>query len=147
MEDMFHHHLEEIEQTTAVNLPPWTRGPNFQANNFLENDHYVASHEYEPWPYDYNGPGHNQIDSFAENGRIAEQHCPCSLGQHFLTDVDCLADRDDYYEYDDRARQAARGEARLTLPPRSSRSTGALIAETNSTCMPNPSREVFRGAS
>jgi len=145
MEDtFFHHHSDEIERATSTN--PRARGPDFLADTFLEDDHYVASNEYELWQNDYNGSACDQPNAFAGNERAAEQYCLYSLERHVLTGVDSLADpHDDRYEYDDRARQAARGEARLTLPPRSSRSNSALIAMANSTYIPHRS-EVFRGA-
>lgn len=145
MENTFFHHLNEIERATATNLQPLASGPDFPADT-LEDDLYVASNEYELWQNDYNGSAFDQTSFFAGNERAAEQDCLCSLEQHVLTCVDDLTDRHDYYEYDDRAKQAARGESRLTLPPRSSRSNSTLITMANSTCMPNRSGEVFRGA-
>jgi len=144
MEDTFFHHLDEVNRATATNLQPLANGPNFPTDTFLEDDHYIASNEYELWQNDYNGSAYDQTSYFAENERTAEQHCLSSLEQHVLTSADYFTDQHDHYEYDDRARQAARGEARLTLPPRSSRSNSALIAMTNSTRMPNRSGVAFR---
>lgn len=145
MENRFFHHLDEIEQATATNLQPWASGPDFSADTFLEDDHCIASNEYELWQNGYNRSIRDQTSSFAGIERAAEPYCLYSLEQHVLTDVDYLTDQHDFYEYDDRARQAARGEARLTLPPRSSRSSSALIAMARSTRTPNRSGEIFRG--
>jgi len=144
MEDTFFHHLNEADQATSINLRPCASGLNFSADTFLEDEHNIASNEHVPWQNCYSGSTYDQTSYCAGNERTAEQYCLCSPEQHILTDVNYFTDQHDYYEYDDRARQAARGEARLTLPPRSSRSNSAFLTMANSTRMPNRSGEASR---
>jgi hypothetical protein len=75
MENTFFHYLNEIERTTATNHQPWESGHDFPADTFLEDDHYVASNEYEPWQNDYSGFACDQAGSFAGDERAAEHNC------------------------------------------------------------------------
>jgi hypothetical protein len=79
MEDTFFHHLDEVDRATATNLQPWACGPNFPADTFFEDDHCIASNEYELWQNGYNGSTYDQTSYFAGNERAAEQYCLCSL--------------------------------------------------------------------